>query len=82
MTDEVRRRVCVGAWVAATALVDGTVAAMWSVARADGRATMTVEPFRPLAPADRDAVEAEAHRLMVFTDPAADRRDVQLLPGS
>lgn len=30
MTDDVRRRVCVGAGVAATVLVDGTVAATWS----------------------------------------------------
>ena len=79
MTAEVRRRICVGAWVAATVLVDGTVAAMWTVTRTDGAATLAVEPFRPLAAADRDAVEAEAHRLLEFTDPGA-RHAVRLLP--
>jgi hypothetical protein len=69
MTDEVRRRVCVGDAVAATVLVDGTVAATWSVARADDAAVLTVRPLRPLARADRDEVEAEARRLLAFTDP-------------
>jgi hypothetical protein len=69
MTDEVRKRVCVGDGVAATVLVDGTVAATWSVARADDAAVLTVRPLRPLARADRDEVEAEARRLLAFTDP-------------
>lgn len=69
MTDEVRKRVCVGAGVAATVLVDGTVAATWTVSRADDTAVLTVQPMRPLSPAERDDIEAEAHRLLAFTDP-------------
>lgn len=69
MTDEVRRQVCVGDGVAATVLVDGTVAATWSIARADDAAVLTVRPLRPLARADRDEIEAEARRLLGFTDP-------------
>lgn len=69
MSDEVRRQVCVGDGVAATVLVDGTVAATWSISRADGAAVLTVQPLRPLAPIDRDDVEAEAHLLLAFTDP-------------
>jgi hypothetical protein len=69
MTTEVRRRVCVGAGVAATVLVDGTVAATWSIRRADDTAALEVQPLRPLAAADRAAVEDEAQRLLAFTDP-------------
>jgi hypothetical protein len=55
--------------VAATVLVDGTVAATWSIRRADDTAVLEVQPLRPLAAADRAAVEDEAQRLLAFTDP-------------
>ena len=71
MTDEVRRRVCVGAGVAATVLVDGTVAATWTIARTGDTARLTVEPFRALSSVDLAEVEAEGHRLLAFTDPRA-----------
>jgi hypothetical protein len=74
MTDEVRARVCVGAAVAATVLVDGTVAATWTSTRDADGAVLTVRPLRPLAPAARDAVEAEARRLLAFTVPGAPAR--------
>jgi hypothetical protein len=77
MTDEVRRQVCVGSGVAATVLVDGTVAATWSIDRAAGTAVLTVQPLRPIAPADHAAVEAEAERLLAFTDPDS-RPDVRI----
>ncbi|MEN3613159.1 winged helix DNA-binding domain-containing protein [Plantactinospora sp. ZYX-F-223] len=80
MTDPVRRQVCVGAAVAPTVLVDGTVAAMWSVSRADGAAVLTVRPLRRLTPAECAEVAAEADRLLGFTDPAATTRQVRLLP--
>ncbi|GGN37064.1 hypothetical protein FHR83_006483 [Actinoplanes campanulatus] len=48
-----------------TVLVDGFVAAIWS--RRGG--TLTVEPFRPLAPGDRAAVEARAACLLEFAAP-------------
>ena len=72
MTDEVRRQVCVGAAVAATVLVDGTVAATWTTTRTPGAVTLTVRPLRRLSIADRTAVEAEAGHLLAFTDPAAE----------
>jgi hypothetical protein len=74
MTDDVRRQICVGAAVAATVLVDGTVAATWTKSRTGDTAELTVRPFRPLSAADREAVEAEADRLLTFTDPDAQRR--------
>jgi hypothetical protein len=54
-----------------TVLVDGFVAARWRVKRTAGAATITVEPFASLRPADRAAVEAEATRLLLRTDPEA-----------
>lgn len=81
MTDEVRRHVCVGAAVAATVLVDGTVAASWTQTRTDGTASLNVQPFRRLVAADRDAIEAEADRLLSFTYPDAADRRIQILPG-
>lgn len=81
MTDDVRSRVCVGAAVAATVLVDGTVAATWSSgvgAGAGAAATLTVQPLRRLSPAERAEVEAEGERLVAFAHPDADPRDVRL----
>jgi hypothetical protein len=66
MTDEVRRRICVGAAVAATVLVDGTVAATWSMSRTADGTDLTVHPLRPLSPADLSAIETEADRLRAF----------------
>ncbi|TDD56968.1 winged helix DNA-binding domain-containing protein [Nonomuraea terrae] len=81
MTDEIRRQVCVGDAIAATVLVDGAVAATWTTSHDDGAAVLTVRPLRPLrpwSPADRDAVEAEAARLLAFTHPDAGGHDVRL----
>lgn len=43
MTDETRRRVCVGDLVRHTVLVDGTVRGAWHLDRARG--VVTIEPF-------------------------------------
>ncbi|MEV6910865.1 winged helix DNA-binding domain-containing protein [Amycolatopsis sp. NPDC051071] len=69
MTEEIRRRICQGAAVAATVLVDGTVAASWTRDRTGG---LTVVPLRPISAADREAIEAEALRLLAFAAPGAD----------
>ncbi|NDU74876.1 winged helix DNA-binding domain-containing protein, partial [Actinomadura sp. DSM 109109] len=67
MTGDVRKRVCDGAAVAATVLVDGTVAATWTAKATPDAVTLAVTPFRPLSPPDRSAIEAEATRLLTFT---------------
>ncbi len=77
MTADVRRRVCDGAAVASTVLVDGTVTGTWTAKRTADTVTLTVRPFRPLSPTDRSAIEAEAERLLTFTRPHT-RHDVQL----
>jgi hypothetical protein len=83
MTDHVRRQVIDGAAVEAVVLIDGTVAGTWrSTGDDDGVATLTVRPLRALAVSERDDVEAEAARLLAFTDPdAAERRVVFSPPG-
>ncbi|HEX5501721.1 MAG TPA: crosslink repair DNA glycosylase YcaQ family protein, partial [Thermomicrobiales bacterium] len=54
-------------------LVDGFVHGAWKIARAAGRATLEVELFAPLPPAERAAVADEGARLLAFA--AADARD-------
>ncbi|MFB9890853.1 winged helix DNA-binding domain-containing protein [Planobispora takensis] len=72
MTDEYRRRVCVGAMVAPTILVDGTVRGTWKLA--GGR--LSVQPFEPLTARARAGLTAEADRLLAF----AGARDLEFLP--
>lgn len=69
MTDEIRRQVCVGAAIAAVVLVDGTVAATWTITQTDDAVELTVQPLRGLSSTDQSAVEAEAHRLLAFIAP-------------
>ncbi|MFI6303625.1 winged helix DNA-binding domain-containing protein [Amycolatopsis thailandensis] len=68
MTEPIRRQVCQGAAVAATVLVDGTVAATWTK---DRMGVLTVVPLRSISDADRQAIEAEALRLLEFAAPGA-----------
>ncbi len=81
MTDQVRRQVCVGASVAATVLVDGTVAAMWSRTTTRDTVVVTIHPFRSLSRSEHAAVEQEAHQLLAFTDPDAAVRQVRFQPA-
>jgi len=55
-----------------TVLVDGFVAGMWRITRSRGAATLTAEMFAPVSPADRDAIVAEAERLLGFAAPGHD----------
>jgi hypothetical protein len=54
-----------------TVLVDGSIGATWKITRADGEATLRVQPVAPLGGRDMDAVAAEGARLLTFTDPDA-----------
>jgi len=62
-------------------LVDGRVAAMWSVERAGAVATLVVTPVVPVTRADRDAVAAEGAGLVAFLAADADDHDVRIEPG-
>jgi hypothetical protein len=65
--------------VPGTFLVDGRVAGIWSLAEAAGTATLTVEPYVPLAAGDRAEVEEEGLRLARFLAGKADDHDVRLV---
>ncbi len=57
--------------------LDGFGHGCWDLTRDGGRTTLTVEPFRPLGPADRVAVGEEAERLLTFMTAGADSREVR-----
>ncbi|HET6774077.1 MAG TPA: winged helix DNA-binding domain-containing protein [Acidimicrobiales bacterium] len=78
--DDVRRRVQrVDQVLPGTVLVDGRVAAMWSVDRAKGAAALVVTPLRPLTGTERTAVGDEGARLLAFTAAEADDHDVRIV---
>lgn len=68
MTGEHRRRVVTGSLVRPTFLVDGFVAGLWELKASGDRPVLTLEEF---APVDRDALAAEAERLLAFAAPAS-----------
>jgi len=60
-----------------TVLIDGFVAGMWRIARAQDAVTLVVEMFRdPVSARDREAIVAEGLRMLAFTTPDA-AADVQ-----
>jgi hypothetical protein len=58
-------------------LIDGFVAGMWRLARSREAATLTIEMFAPVR--ERDALEAEAERVLAFGAPGA-AHDVRFAP--
>jgi hypothetical protein len=61
-----------------TALVDGSIAATWSLTRDVDRAVMTVRHLPRLARSDRAELAAEAMRALAFLAPDAPSVDVRL----
>jgi hypothetical protein len=53
-------------------LVDGFVAGMWRITRSRRSAVLAVELFGPVSPRDREALAAEAQRLLAFAAPGGD----------
>ena len=67
VADRDRSRVFLSsARVRATVLLDGVVAGTWRTERAGPSATLAIEPFAPLSPAERDALAAEGGALIRF----------------
>jgi hypothetical protein len=58
-------------------LVDGMVAATWTLVRGRGTAILKVRGFRPLTPAERAEVEAEGAAVLRFLRPS-DAHDVRV----
>lgn len=64
--------------VAATFLVDGFVAGVWSAELKKKTVTVTLEPFRALKKADQKALEAEAERVLGLLAPDAGAYSVEV----
>jgi hypothetical protein len=77
LTDEHRKALWTKNGLLASALVDGTVAATWKIARDRRRAVLTIEPLRRMTKTDRAALAAEGERLLAFTDPEPPSREVR-----
>ena len=77
MTDQVRRRVCVGDAVAATLLIDGAVSGTWQLDRAAG--VVTIRPFVRMSQPDVEAAVAEGDRLLDLAATSAERPEVRVL---
>lgn len=63
-----------------TFLVNGMVAGTWELARRDGSATVTLEPFGRLDAATASALAAEAERVLGIVAADVDRRRVAFAP--
>jgi Winged helix DNA-binding domain len=80
--DDVRKRLqTVNGLLPGTVLVDGRVAAKWSIERAKGTATLVVTPFAQLTRAEQRSVADEGARLLAFGAADADDPDVRLVDG-
>jgi hypothetical protein len=60
-------------------LVDGAVAALYSVRRAKKAAALEIRPFRRLDRQERSAVEAEGGRLLAFSAAGAGTHDIRFV---
>jgi hypothetical protein len=60
-----------GLRVAATVLVDGFVAGVWTTERSKKLATLVITPFEALTQPVRVALEQEGEQLLRFAEPAA-----------
>jgi Winged helix DNA-binding domain len=80
VADRFRSRVFLPALrIAPTFLVDGFVAGSWSAKRAKDAATLTIEPFEPLAKATQSELAAEGERLLRFLETSARSFDVKIV---
>jgi hypothetical protein len=67
LDDDARKRIfTVNGIFPGIVLVDGFVGGTWKLARERAAATLTIEPFAPLAAADRAALEEEGLRMLAF----------------
>jgi Winged helix DNA-binding domain len=81
IADEHRPRVTLkNLQVRATFLVDGFVAGTWKTERKKKAATLTLEPFAPLAKKTLAALEKEGDALLRFVEEEAEVREVRCAP--
>jgi len=80
ISDEHRPKVFLSAArVRATFLIDGLVRGAWKVEKKGRAATLTIEPFEPLADEDRDALIEEGERLLRFVADGARTAEVRFV---
>jgi hypothetical protein len=60
-----------------TVLADGFAVGIWRLTRARAAAELTVELFEPVTKRDHDALIREAERLLAFSAPDAESRDIR-----
>lgn len=60
-------------------LIDGFVGGFWKIVRERQRATLQVEPFKPLARKAAEALAHEGERLVAFAAPELRDRDIQIV---
>jgi hypothetical protein len=65
-----------------TLLVDGEFQGTWKITRSNGRATLRIDTFSPLAAADAVTVTDEGARLLAFVAPQLDPHIILALSGS
>jgi hypothetical protein len=81
IAEEHRRRLMMSALTFGGVLVDGFGAATWKIEHKAGKATLAIEAFADLSPADAAAVEEEGWRLLEWAAGDAKEREVQLVRG-
>jgi Winged helix DNA-binding domain len=79
MTDDHRKRVCVGAVVEPTLLIDGQVVAIWKIVHAPARATLEVQPLAGVPATDMTTATQEGQRLLRFAAADAPDHDIRVL---
>jgi hypothetical protein len=67
--------------VPGTVLVDGFVQGSWKITKSRNTATLTINPYAPIANQDRAALEEEGARLLTFAAPDG-AHDMQFAPSS
>ncbi|TDG00924.1 winged helix DNA-binding domain-containing protein [Paenibacillus piri] len=81
IADEDRKRVfTVNGIIHATFLVDGFVHGIWSIERQKNEAVLMIEPFKPLAPNEKEALIEEGAKLLDFAAADAGDRDIRFSP--
>jgi hypothetical protein len=79
ISDDERKSIWTKNGLLATALVDGRAAATWKIVRARAIATLTIDPLKRIARADRAALVEEGERMLEFTDPEVPSREVRFV---
>jgi len=82
MSDDHRKRVCIGAVVEPTLLIDGQVVAIWRLVREPTQVILEVEPLDRVPATDLTAATREGERLLRFAAADAPDHDIRVLAPS